>query len=242
MTKAAIWARVSDPTQEVSGQLTELRDWASARDLDVVAEYVTEDSAWVVASKNGNGGAKGSEFDRKRDDLLDGARLGRYSIVLVWGLDRLSRRGSEDMLAFTRRLTETGCSLWSMKDPWVESLKDPMVREMLLGIFATIARFESERRSERIRMGMARAKREGRKMGGRKAGAKDKRPRDTTGVRAAWTDERKAQASARNEARWAERRSQAVTLASQGTDPGEIASQIGVKEETILRWLEEAMT
>src|SRR5215472_14862410 len=102
-TRAALWARVSTSDQDTGNQLTELRAWAKAKGLDVVAEYVTEDSAWVKG--NGNGG-KGALFDARRSELLEGARLGAYDVVLVWGVDRLSRRGAEDMLATVRKLTE----------------------------------------------------------------------------------------------------------------------------------------
>src|SRR5215469_12891190 len=78
--KCAIWARVSTAEQTASSQLAELRRWAAGRGLDVVVELVTEDSAW----QNGNG--KGTEFDRQRTELVNGARLGHYSVVLVWAL------------------------------------------------------------------------------------------------------------------------------------------------------------
>lgn len=181
--KCALWARVSssDGSQTNENQLHELREWAARRGLEVAQEFVTEDSAWANGS-----GRKGTEFDTRRAGLLDGARLGHYQVVLCWGLDRLSRRGAEDMLAFVRRLTETGCALWSSKDPWCESLVDPMLRELLLSIFATIARFESERRSERIKAGMARRKREGKPVGGRVKGSTDRRKRSSEGYSAAW--------------------------------------------------------
>lgn len=170
----AIWARVSTADQHLDNQLPELRQLAASRGLEVVAEILTEDSAWQAKGKGGR------EFDAKRADLLEGARLGRYGTVLVWGIDRLSRRGGEDMLAFVRMLSGTGCKLVSIKDPWVDSLGDPMVRELLLGIFGTLARFESERRSERIKAGLARRRAEGKPVG-RQPGATDLKPRKRSG-------------------------------------------------------------
>lgn len=183
--KCAVWARVSTTQQNTANQLAELRQWAADRSLDVAAEFVTEDSAW----KKANGNGKGAEFDQRRSDLLEGARLGRYKVVLVWGIDRLSRRGAEDMLSFVRRLTETGCALWSLKDPWAESSSDPMTRELLFGVFATIARFESERRSQRIKAGLARRRAEGKPVG-RQQGAGHKMPRKRSGYVARWERQR----------------------------------------------------
>lgn len=199
---AALWARVSTSDQSTVNQSAELRQWAADRGLNVVTEYATEDSAWT---RNG-GGAKGAEFDRKRTALLEGARLGRYHLVLCWGVDRLSRRGAEDMLSFVRRLTDTGCELWSLQDPWVESTRDPMTRELLFGVFGTIARFESERRSERVKAGLKRRAAQGLPVGGSlsKRG-KDKRKRSTDGYTTAWTPERRAALAERNRQRAAGR-------------------------------------
>jgi DNA invertase Pin-like site-specific DNA recombinase len=185
--KAAIWARVSTDEQHTENQLIELHRWAADRGLEVVAEFVTEDSAWT-AKYGGNGNGNGQEFDRKRNALLEGARLGRYSVALCWGVDRLSRRGAEDMLSYVRRLTDTGCKLWSLKDSWVEGTSDPMIRELLFGVFGSIARFESERRSQRIKAGLARRRTQGKPVGGRQPGSKDKRPRNTAGYVAAWSE------------------------------------------------------
>lgn len=177
--KAVIFARVSTLDQAVGNQLPELRQLAANRGMDVAAEITVEDSAW------GTGNGKGTAFDARRAELLEGARLGKYGTVLLWSLDRLSRRGAEDMLSYVRRLSEAGVKLVSIKDPWVESLSDPMTRELLLGIFATVARFESERRSERIKLGLGRRKAEGKPVG-RAPGAKDKKPRRKSGYYASW--------------------------------------------------------
>lgn len=169
--RCAIWARVSTTDQFTENQLAVLRVWARDRGLDVVAEFVTEDSAWT----NGNG--KGLEFDKARKDLLNGARLGRYSVVLVWAIDRLSRKGIEDTLATMRQIYEHGADIWSHEEPWLVTT-EPRMRELLVSFMAWMAQQESDRRSERIKLGLARRKAEGKPVGGRKPGSKDKKPRD----------------------------------------------------------------
>jgi len=196
-TKCAIWARVSSAEQSTAGQLAELRSWAERRGLDVSAEYVTEDSAWT---KGGNG-AKGAEFDAKRRELLNGARLGNYSIVLIWSLDRLSRRGTEDTLATLRRLTEYEADVWSHQEDWLRT-SGPEMRELLVGIFAWLARQESERRSARVKLAMARPDVQA-KLANRKPRGKDKRQgqRSCEGYKQAWTEERRAALAERNSQR-----------------------------------------
>ena len=183
-------------------------EWAAARNLTVIAAFITEDSAWT---RNGNG-TKGKEFDRARDGMLEGARLGKYGVVLCWGIDRLSRRGAEDMLSFVRRLIDTGCRLWSLKDPWAESTADPMTRELLFGVFATIARFESERRSERTKAGIRRRKEVDGLPVGRQPGTKDKKPRRKSIYHSAWEgpegQARRAALAERNRQRAAARQEQ----------------------------------
>lgn len=186
----AIWARVSTADQFNENQLDVLRAWAAARGLDVVAEFVTEDSAW----QNGNG--KGAEFDRARNELLNGARLGRYRVILVWAIDRLSRKGIEDTLATMRRIYETGADIWSHEEAWLET-SEPRMRELLVSFMAWMAQQESDRRSERIKLGLARRKAEGKPVGGRKAGSKDRKPRAREGYVRAWEERRKAEKEAR---------------------------------------------
>lgn len=178
--RAALWARVSTVDQHAGNQSDVLRDWAERRGLDIAAEFITEDSAW----QNGNG-AKGKEFDRTRDELINGARLGHYTVVLVWAVDRLSRRGIEDTLATMRRLYEHGCDIWSHQEPWLVT-SEPRMRELLVSFMAWMAEQESARRSERIKAGMERRKREGKPVGGRVKGSRDRKKRSGEGVKAAW--------------------------------------------------------
>lgn len=186
--KAAIWARVSTDDQNTGNQLDQLRAWAQRRGLEVVQEFVTEDSAW--ASNSGSNG-KGSQFDKARNDLINGARLGHYQVVLIWALDRLSRRGIEDTLNVLRRLAEYEADVWSLQEDWLRT-SDPAMRELLVGIFGWMAGQESKRRSERIKAGLARRKAEGKPVGGRQPGSKDRKPRSCEGYKEAWEKRRMA--------------------------------------------------
>jgi DNA invertase Pin-like site-specific DNA recombinase len=166
-TRCAIWARVSTTDQHTENQLAQLRAWAQARGLEVTDEFVTEDSAW----QSGNG--KGEQFDKARKALIDGARLGKYGVVLVWAIDRLSRKGIEDTLAIMRRLYSCGADIWSHQEGWLETA-EPHMRELLVSFMAWMAAQESARRSERIRAGLARRRAAGLPVGGRKPGSKNK--------------------------------------------------------------------
>ena len=65
-----------------------------------------------------------------------------------------------------------GCLVVSIKEPWI----DTPFSDVMYSLIAWVERYESERRSERTRAGLDRARREGKKLG-RPLGSKDKRKR-----------------------------------------------------------------
>lgn len=193
--KAAVWARVSTADQHPENQ--KLTEWAQRRGVEVVAEFTVLDSAW----KSTNG--KGREFDAARAELLEGARRGDYQLVVIWSLDRWSRRGIRDSLTTLERLWDAGCDVWSQQEPFVEVPSE--VRPLMVSVFAWVAEMESKRRSERTKAGLARRKeREGLPVG-RQPGAADKKPRRRSGYVSAWEgpagDARRAALAERNRQR-----------------------------------------
>jgi DNA invertase Pin-like site-specific DNA recombinase len=112
---------------------------------------------------------------------LADARLGRFEVMLVWALDRVSREGVEATLAILRRFAGHGTAVWSLKEPWTETA-DPRMAELLASLYAWMAAEESRRRSERTRAGLGRREREGLPVG-RQPGATDKKPQRRSGYR-----------------------------------------------------------
>lgn len=189
--KCALWARVSTEEQSADNQLPILRAWAERLGWEVTREYVTEDSAW----SRGNG-KKGQEFERKRQLMLADLRQGHFTGILIWHIDRLSRRGPEDMHRYLRLLGESGADVRADQCPWLDTT-DPFARDVLIGVFSSLAGSQSDLKSKNIKNGMARVKREieairaagekpEKKIGGRKLGSRDKRRREVEGYDAAW--------------------------------------------------------
>lgn len=176
--RCAVWARVSTDEQENANQLGELRAWAGRKGFEITAEYVLDASAWT-----------GKQHPQLNAALAD-ARTGKFEILLVWALDRVSREGVEATLAILRRFREQGVMVWSLKESWTET-SDPRMAELLASLFAWMAAEESRRRSERTRAGMARkAAEDPAYRPGRKAGSKDRTPRKRSGYVARWERER----------------------------------------------------
>ncbi len=134
--------------------------------------YVVKDSGWEP----------GPEYKAELARLLADAHAGRFSVVVVWAADRLSREGIEPLLAIVRKLRAAGVAVVSVQEPWLDTT-NPAVAELLLAIMAWLAQQESTRRSEQTKAGMARARAAGIHVG-RPAGARDKRPRKRRAVAA----------------------------------------------------------
>lgn len=180
MQKAAIWARVSTSEQQTENQLAALREWASRRGFEVAKEYVLEESAW-------NG-----KHRTQLQAALQDARLGHFQVLLVWALDRLSREGVEATLATMRQFRERGVQVLSLQEPWTDGPAE--MQELLTSILAWMAAQESRRRSERVKAGLERRRRQGLPVG-RQAGAKDKGKRKRAGYVARWDREREQEAT-----------------------------------------------
>jgi putative DNA-invertase from lambdoid prophage Rac len=175
--KAAIWSRVSTSEQEVQNQLDVLREWAKHRGDDVVCEYVADgQSAWTGAHRG------------TLNAMLEGARLGKFQVVLVWALDRLSREGIEATLGIMRQFSDRGVRVVSRQESWTDG--PPAMQELLTSIFAWMAGQESQRHSERVKAGLARARASGKGRRGPDKKGGDKRPKAK--YRARWARERAA--------------------------------------------------
>jgi DNA invertase Pin-like site-specific DNA recombinase len=123
--------------------------------------------------------------------VLDDAWQGKVSVIVVWALDRITREGAEGALRLVRQLRERGCILVSVKESWLNG--SPEIQDVLLAFAGWMAQQESKRRSERIQAGLARRRAEGKPVGGRMAGSKDRRPRATEGYKASWERRKAAQ-------------------------------------------------
>ncbi|MFC2041739.1 recombinase family protein [Chloroflexota bacterium] len=162
MVKAALYLRVSTSEQSTDNQLPALENYAASRGYEVVAVYSENESAW----RNGH--------QKELSRLMADARKRRFQIVLVWALDRLSRLGPLAILTLIDSFKRCGCRVISLKEPWTET--DGILSDILYSLVAWVAQYESMRRSERTKAGLARVKAQGKRLG-RPPGSKDRRKR-----------------------------------------------------------------
>ena len=149
--RAALYARVSTTDQTTENQLHDLRRYCGARGWTAF-EYVD----------TGVSGAK----DRRPalDRLITDAASRQIDVVVCWRLDRFGRN-LRHLVITIEELAATGVAFVSLG----ESIDTgtPTGR-LLLGVLGSFAQFERERICERVHAGLARARRQGQRLGRRR--------------------------------------------------------------------------
>lgn len=116
----------------------------------VVAEYLDQVS-----------GRKADRPELKK--ALAAGRKRKFDVLLFWSLDRLSREGVLKTLLILNELSSYGVKYRSLQEQWIDSLG--AFSDAIIGILATVAKFEADRMSARVRTGLARAKAQGKVLG-----------------------------------------------------------------------------
>ena len=161
--RTAILARVSREDLCCENQIYVLTELAKDRSFRVVRVYQLEESAWVGSSGLG------------LSQVLEDARRGLFQVLLVWSIDRISRKGPYHTILVLNKFRRYGVRVISHQERWLEKARG-RVRNELIQLFAWAAESESGSISARTKAGMARAKAEGKHVG-RPRGSRDKRPR-----------------------------------------------------------------
>jgi DNA invertase Pin-like site-specific DNA recombinase len=148
MFRAALYSRVSTNDQHtLSMQSRSMREYAARRGWSIAIEV----------REVGSGAAQ----RKAREKLLDAARRRDIDIVVVWRPDRLGRSVT-DLLATLQELEHLGVGFVSLTEAL--DLTTPSGRAMA-GLLAVFAEFEREILRERVRAGLAHAKRNGQRLG-----------------------------------------------------------------------------
>ena len=146
-TTAALYIRVSTSGQDFTGQETELRRYAEHRgwEIKVYADKIS--------------GAKDSR--PALDQLLRDCHAGKINVVAVWKIDRLGRSVSQVLreLETFRNLNVEFVSLSELIDT------STAAGRMVFTVIAAVAEMERSLITDRVRMGIANARRQGRKFG-----------------------------------------------------------------------------
>lgn len=147
--KAAIYARVSTPDQQtLDMQITACRRYALARD-------------WKISLQFRDIGS-GAKNDRPlRNSIIDAAKRREIDVIIVWKLDRWGR-STLDLMSTLHLFQELGVSFVSITEAldFTTSLGKAMA-----GILAIFANFERDLLKERVKSGIAEARKRGKQHG-----------------------------------------------------------------------------
>ena len=148
MFRAALYARVSTNDQQtIPLQMRALREYAARR-------------GWTIAIQVKEVGS-GASRRQLREKVLEAARRREVDVVLVWRLDRWGRSVA-DLLATLQELQHLGVGFVSLTEAL--DLTTPAGRAMA-GLLAIFAEFERDILRERVRAGLAHARKNGKKLG-----------------------------------------------------------------------------
>ena len=146
--RAAIYARVSTLDQEPENQLAELRRYVAARGWTAV-EFVDR-------------GVSGTKDRRPAlDRLVRDAKQRRFDALVVWRLDRLGR-SLRHLILLLDDLQAIGVAFVSLNEG-IDATTP--AGKLQLHLLAAISEFERARIAERVAAGLARARRQGKKLG-----------------------------------------------------------------------------
>ena len=131
-------------------QLAQLREFCQKQGWLVVAEYVDQESGSVPSRAN---------FQKM---LLDASQR-KFEVLLFWALDRLTREGTLATLQYLERLTSYHVGYKSFTEPYLDSCGT--FKDVVISLLATMAKQERLRMGERVRAGIQRARKQGKRHG-----------------------------------------------------------------------------
>lgn len=156
--KVALYARVSKDEmssdgnlQDPENQLIPMRKFCEAMSWDISEEFIDRASG---------GSANRPEFQ----NMLSRVKQRHFDLILVWALDRFSREGMTNTLSYIQKLKEYKTGLRSLQESWLDTSQEG-VAELLIAIFAWVAKEEKRKISERTKAGLAKTRAKGTKLG-----------------------------------------------------------------------------
>jgi DNA invertase Pin-like site-specific DNA recombinase len=147
--RAGLYVRVSTDLQETGMQESELRRYAQAR-------------GWVVQKIYADRGISGRKDVRPAlQELMTACRQRKIDVVLVWKFDRFAR-SLRHLLTALEEFKALGIHFISATEGIDSTVPSG---ELVFQIFGAISQFEAGLISQRVRAGLAEAKKNGARLG-----------------------------------------------------------------------------
>jgi DNA invertase Pin-like site-specific DNA recombinase len=149
LKRVALYARVStlDKGQNPETQLVQLRQYAQARNFEIVSEFIDY--------------ASGTSEDRTQYKLMmAAAKKRKLDVILVWRYDRFAR-STQALVNALKEFQSIGIDFISYQEN-IDTTTP--TGELIFHVMASLAQFESSLISQRVKAGMARAKAQGKQI------------------------------------------------------------------------------
>ena len=152
VVRAAYYLRISTEEQELDNQRGEIIPFIERRGWKLIHPF--ED---VMSGRK-------TEKDRPGfAAMLKAAHQRKFDIVVFWALDRLTREGTRATLNYLQRLESKGVGYVSYQEQWLDSTGP--FKDVMISMFATLAKQERARISERTIAGLKVARAKGKRLG-----------------------------------------------------------------------------
>jgi DNA invertase Pin-like site-specific DNA recombinase len=146
--QVALYLRVSTNAQSTDAQLAELKQLVERRGWK-----------YKVFCDKGQSGAK--ESRPAFDEMMREVRRGHFAAICIWALDRLAR-SLRQLLDISLELQRLNVDLVAVKQDLDTSSASG---RLVFGVLSTVAEFERDLLKERVRAGIAQARRDGKRLG-----------------------------------------------------------------------------
>jgi DNA invertase Pin-like site-specific DNA recombinase len=149
--KIAIYARISKDSSDMDNQLLVLRDYCQRMNYDLVNEYTD-----IISGAATNR----LQFNK----MLSDASKRKFDMLLFYALDRFSRAGTRETIRYLQMLDDYQVIYKSFTEQYLDS--SGIFKDVIIALLSTLAKQERVRISERVVVGLAKARTQGR-VGGR---------------------------------------------------------------------------
>jgi len=143
--KTIIYIRVSTDTQTEESQKKPCIQFCKTRHyniIDTIADH----------SKSAYKNVKRPGYNK----ILELAKKRQIDHIVVWSLDRITRKGVQDLKSVITYLSAYDVQLHSVQEQWIESINMPggmgeLFKDFFIGLAGFLAKSESDRKSERVK-------------------------------------------------------------------------------------------
>ena len=140
--KAVIYLRVSTEEQTEKSQLEPCKKFCKEREYEIVS--IKRDHAKSAYK---------STYRKGYNEVLDLVKKKQVQHIVVWALDRWTRRGNRELMNTISYLEKYDVELHSVQESWIDNITKgelSFVRDIVLNVLGWVAHQESKRRSERV--------------------------------------------------------------------------------------------